>query len=100
MIYNITTNIYGNRSVFGYGNSGAGTSSGNSSAKDVYDILNEEFREHDWSYIKWDGDVLTVDFESKRQNNQFISTYTLQPETYSEFLILKKWEQENGFLQG
>lgn len=98
MIYKIQSSIYGDRSVFGYGHSGSGSSIGQSSAKEVYDVLNEEYREHDWSYVKWNGDILTAQFESKQQNNQLINTYTLQPETYSEFLILKKWEQENGFL--
>lgn len=98
MIYNITANIYGDRSVFGYGHSGAGASSGQCSAKEAYDVLNEEFEGNDWSYVKWKGDILTVDFETKDQNNQRINTYTLQPETYSEFLVLKKWEKENGFL--
>lgn len=98
MNYIISTKIYGDRSVFGYSNSGNGAAMGGCSAKDAIDMLDEEYKEYDWKYARWVGDDLIIEFELKSGNDQIVETVELQPEVYSEFLILKKWEKDNGFV--
>lgn len=98
MYYTLTTKILGDRTAFGYSYSGANDGTGRCSVRDAVEVLDEHFRDHEWKYPTWNGDILTVDFERKELANQIINTVELQPETYAEFLVLKKWEKDNGFV--
>lgn len=98
MYYKVDNRIYGDRSVFGYSHDGGANASGSCSSADAVDILDESRSDHDWCYVKWEGDTLTVQFERRETTNQVVEEVTLTPEYYAEFLILKKWEITNGNL--
>lgn len=98
MYYTMSTKIYGDRTVFGYTGLGAGNSTGICSAYDAIQLINEDYKDCDWKYAKWDNDIFILDFERKVGNNQLIETVVLQPEAYAEFLVLKEWEKDNGFI--
>lgn len=97
MIFNIETKIYGDRSVFGYFGKGEGFTSGNSSAFEALELLDEEYTEYEWKNLRWSGDTMIAEFEQKIEASQMIETVTLQPESYYEFVLLKDWEKTNGF---
>lgn len=100
MLYSIKHSIYGDRTVFGYTHTGAGESVGACSVKEAIDMIDEEYKEYEWTNSRWNGDDLILDFEKKEQANQIVETVELQPEVYSEFIVLKKWEKTHEHLQG
>lgn len=98
MYFTLTTRIHGDRTAFGYSHSGVHDGTGRCTVKEAVDLLNENLSEFEWAHSKWSGDVLTVEFERQEGNDQFINLVELQSEAYAEFLVLKKWEKDNGFI--
>lgn len=98
MEYKVSTRILGDRSVFGYTGAGTGSFHGSCPSVDAIDLLNNDFDDYDWRYVRWNGDELIVEFERRNGPNQIIETVELMPTVYAEFLVLKKWEKDNGFV--
>lgn len=97
MIFSIETKIYGDRSVFGYFGSGEGVSAGTSTAYEAISLLDDEYKEYEWKYVRWNNGAMTIEFERKVDTSQMIETVTLRPESYFEIALLKEWEKNNGF---
>lgn len=98
MKFQITTDIKGNRSAFGYLGRGKSDYAGTCNTADAIEILDEDRRDYEWVYTRWDNDDLIVEFERKEGANQMTQFVRLIPEVYAEFLVLKKWEKDNGFI--
>ena len=94
MIFTITHTIYGDRTVFGYSEKGAGDASGVCSVSQAIDLLNTERTDYDWMYTKWDENTLIVEFEKRKLGNQIIETVALQPEGQLEKTTLINWEKK------
>lgn len=94
----IKTDVRGDRSVFGYLGEGDGLGSGQSSVRDTLAYIEEEYSDYEWKGSRWNGDDMILEFERREGTNQLIETVRLRPEAYSEFLVLKKWEKDHGFL--
>lgn len=98
MIYKITTKVLGGRSAFGYTHSGKSSSAGKTSGAEAIDFLDRYKKMHDWSYLTWHGDDMTVEFEDRNDGQQIIEEVLLIPEWFGEYALLKKWETDNGFV--